>query len=80
MLAASIEGWDHAISREALVLMDLFDLEHTVNSKKPPKPHPGRPWKEKRAQQRMGNVAGRTPDEVRALLAAAREGRSLASG
>lgn len=46
MLAAAMEGWEHPISREALVLMDLFDLEHAVNSgKRKPKPHPGRPFR-----------------------------------
>lgn len=74
MLAAALEGWDHPISREALVLMDLFDLEHTVNTKKPPKPHPGRPWKDQGKKQRMGNVGRRTPEQVRELLTFDRTG------
>lgn len=73
-VASELEGWDHPISREALILMDLFDLDHKVAAgKKTPKPHPGRPWKN-RSVQRLGDVAGRTPDEVRAILASARAG------
>ncbi len=79
-IAAAVEKWEHPVTREALILMDVFDLEHAVNSKKTPKPHPGRPWKDKGAKRRMGNTGGRTPDEVRALLAAAREGRPLSLG
>lgn len=67
-IAAAIEGWDHPISREALVLMDLFDLEHSVNSKKTPKPHHGRPWASKGEVKRRGNAAGRTHEQVRQIL------------
>ena len=67
-LAASFEGWDHPISREALILMDLFDLEMAVNAgKKRPQPYP-RPWKQKRDVQRFGNTAGRSRAEVVAIL------------
>lgn len=72
MLAAAIEGWDHPISREALAALDLFDLMVQVNSdpKKPkPKPHHGRPWKFDDVERtRRGNAAGRTPEQVKALL------------
>lgn len=68
-LAASFEGWDHPISREALILMDLFDLDMAVNAgKKKPKPHPGRPWKQKGDVQRYGNAGGRTREQVVAIL------------
>lgn len=61
-VAAAIEGWTHATSREALVLMDLFDLEHRVNSKRPPAPHPGRPGARtnRRTGSRIGNPGKRT--------------------
>lgn len=75
MLAAALEGWEHPVSREALVAMDLFDLMHTVNSKKTPKPHPGRPGKPERDKQRMGKTGGRSPEQVKAILAAMRDGR-----
>lgn len=41
-LAASLNGWKHPASREALVLMDLFDAFTKANFKRP-KPYP-RPW------------------------------------
>lgn len=69
-LAAALEGWDHPITREALILMDLFDLEHAVNAKKKPKPHPGRPWSrdDEPATRQRGDAAGRSPEEMKALL------------
>lgn len=77
MLAAAMEGWDHPISREALALMDLFDLDMAVNSgKKKPKPHPGRPWKPTgKTTQRHGDVGGRSRAEVVEILNA--HGHSL---
>lgn len=67
-IAAALEGWTNPISREALLLMDVFDLEHAVNSKRTPKPHPGRPWDTKGHQERHGDAAGRTNEEVMALV------------
>ena len=43
-VASALAGWDHPVSRDSLVLMDLFDLTHTVNSKRRPTPYP-RPWR-----------------------------------
>jgi hypothetical protein len=40
---ASIAGWNHPVTREAMVLMDLYDLQHASKSKRRPKPYP-RPW------------------------------------
>ena len=80
MTAASFEGWDYPITQETIVLADLFDLEHLVNSnpKRPrPKPHSIRPFKVA-AMQKMGNVGDRTPQEVRAILEDARRGRVAA--
>jgi hypothetical protein len=72
-IAAALEGWDHPISREALLLADLYDLNAAINSpkNKRPKPHPMRPWKN-RDVQRRGNTGGRTRAQVEAILAAAR--------
>lgn len=43
-VAAAVAGWEHPLTREALVLMDLFDLQHlAANPKRKPKPYP-RPW------------------------------------
>ena len=66
-VAASLEGWEFPISREAVYLLDLFDLEHAKASKKA-KPHEGRPWKRKGETRRRGSAAGRTPAEVKAIL------------
>lgn len=68
-IAAAMEGWTHPVSREALILMDLFDLELTINSKRKPKPHPGRPWtQDGPTRERKGNVAGRSRAEVVEIL------------
>jgi len=69
MLAAAMEGWDHPISREALILMDQFDLDMAVNAgKKKPKPYP-RPWKTSdKTTQRHGNAGGRSRAEVARIL------------
>ena len=77
---AAITGWSHPISREALILMDLFDLDMataTAGSKgRKPKPHPGRPWKPSdKTTKRHGDVAGRSRAEVVAILNA--HGHSL---
>lgn len=71
MIAAALEGWDHPISRESLILMDQFDLDVRVatGGKGNPKPHPMRPGKQDdRTRERKGNVAGRSRAEVIAIL------------
>lgn len=72
-LFAAVQGWKFAISREALALLDLYDLTHRANSEKRPKPHPGRPW----AVDKTRRVAKPSipQDQVRAALAAAGHGR-----
>lgn len=71
-LFASVAGWDYPMSREALLLADIFDLDHMVNSdpkKGRPKPHSMRPMKqEQREVTRIGNAGGRSRDEVVAFL------------
>lgn len=76
-IAAALEGWDYPITREALLLADLYDLEVAVNTPKGkrPEPHPIRPFKSK-STKRMGNVGGRSREEVEALLASARSGQA----
>lgn len=74
-IAAALQGWDHPISREALILMDLFDLDHQVAAgKRSVQPHPGRP-KKPSATNRIGDAGGRTPEQVAAILRAAAAGR-----
>lgn len=66
-----VQTWEHPISREALVLMDLFDLLHVAHTHKTQEPHGGRP-KSARDLRRMagqhGDHAGRTPAQIMALL------------
>lgn len=69
--AAALEGWDHPISREALILMDQFDLDVQINSdpKKGKPPRYRRPFPvEDKQRQRFGNTGGRTRAEVVEIL------------
>lgn len=67
-LAAALAGWDHPISREALILMDHYDLDRGVAGDKRWKGYP-RPWKTSdKTTQRHGNAAGRSRAEVAAIL------------
>ena len=77
MIAAAFEGWDHPISREALVLMDLYDLDMQVaTGGKVRDKHQGRPWRsDDRQRTRKGNAAGRSMAEIRDILNA--HGHSL---
>lgn len=72
MVAAAAEGWSHPISREALALLDLYDLTMAANSsgKGPkPKPHSGRPFDTSgKKTQQYGNTGGRSRAEVVAIL------------
>lgn len=73
-ISAAVRGWDHPISREALIMMDQYDLSHAVAAGgKRVKGHPGRPVADVQPT-RIGDAGGRTPAEVRAILAAARRG------
>lgn len=66
---AAVEGWDYGVSREALILLDLFDLEYAKAGVKNRKPHPMRPGKpDEKAVKHRGDRAGRTNDQVLALV------------
>lgn len=67
-LAAAVEGWDYGMTRESLLLLDLFDLEHAKAGVKNPKPHWMRPGKPQQNSQRHGNRAGRSNSAVLALV------------
>lgn len=67
-IASSIAGWQHPVSREALVLFDLFDVQHMSKAKKRPAPYP-RPWL---ASERKRIGRGMAREQLRALLDAAR--------
>ena len=70
-IAAALEGWGHPISREALILMDQYDLEVQINSdpkKGKPKRYP-RPFPiDDRDVKRYGDAGGRSREEVVAIL------------
>lgn len=65
--AAAIEGWDHPISREALILMDQYDLDRQVAGDKRWKGYE-RPWKRKGDVKHHGNAGGRSRAEVVAIF------------
>jgi hypothetical protein len=67
-LAAALAGWSHPMSREAMILADLFDVQLASKSKKKPQPYP-RPWVKKgMASKRHGDTAGRSRADVVAIL------------
>lgn len=67
-LAAALAGWSHPMSREALILADLFDVQHMSKAKKRPAPYP-RPWATDGATKtRKGNAGGRSRAEVVDIL------------
>lgn len=75
-VGAAVAGWDYPTTHAALILADLFDLHHTVNTKQRPAPHPLRPFSlTDQSRRRVGNVGGRTTGQVVTILADARAGR-----
>lgn len=66
---ASLNNWAHPLTHEALVLMDLFDLQHRSKTKKTPRPYP-RPWTA-RTIRRTAPDARLTQEEIVAALRAA---------
>ena len=71
-IASALEGWDYPISREALAILDLYDVTVLANSdtkKGRPKPHGGRPFKlNDRQERKFGDTGGRTRAEVAEIL------------
>lgn len=67
-IAAATHNWSHPVSREALVLADLFDLQHASKAKRRPSPYP-RPWV---ASERKRRGRGMPREELEALLEATR--------
>lgn len=49
-LQSAYAGWKYPVSHEWMLLAELFDLEHQVNSKKKVKPLP-RPWPSQNAKR-----------------------------
>jgi hypothetical protein len=59
-------GWPYPFTRLEAMAADIYDAaaHHTY---KRPKPYP-RPWKATGEKIRRGDAAGRTPDQVKAIL------------
>lgn len=74
-ISTALAGWDYPLSRDAMALMDLYDLSHTIawarggRKGKEPERYP-RPWRTAEADgvQRLGNTEGRSRAEVVAYL------------
>ena len=64
-VAVALAGWDYPISREAIVLMDLYDLQHQSKAKRKPKPYP-RPWPDR--ERRTFGRTSMSREELRAIL------------
>jgi len=62
---ASKSGWKYPVSQEWMLLAELFDLTHQVNSKNKVKPLV-RPWPDPKAQ-RLGNAKHSRADILRNL-------------
>ena len=73
-VGAALAGWDHPASREALILMDLYDAFTAANFKRA-KPYP-RPWPD-RDKKRTKPGEGITQDQIIAALRAAGHTKAL---
>lgn len=70
-VAAALAGWRHPWSQEAIILADLYDLQHQkAAGKKRVKPRP-RPWDKKPERRRMVPDPSLTQEEIVAALRAA---------
>lgn len=72
-IGATLAGWDHPTSREALILMDAYDLSARVaaGGRRKTKPYP-RPWPDK-SKRTFGAGRGMPIEQMRALLDAQRD-------
>ena len=68
-VAAALGEWDHPTSYEALILADLYDLQHQTKSKRKVKPYP-RPFGSAR-RKKVKPSASLTQDQIVAALRSA---------
>lgn len=68
-IGAALAGWANPVSREAMVLMDLYDLQHMSKASRKPKPYP-RPWQGRKTQRAKPDDS-LTQEEIIAALRAA---------
>jgi hypothetical protein len=63
---ASISGWDHPLSYEAITLRDMYDMQLQLKSRRKIKPYP-RPWSN--AGKKFGaSNSGRSAEQMLAIL------------
>lgn len=68
-IAAAEEGWPYPVSRESVVLMDLYDLTHQIAAgRQVIKTYP-RPWPDANKSVLGGKPHGLSQETVLALLA-----------
>lgn len=68
-IATAIEEWEYPLSREAAILADMWDLSYAKAGAKKRERYP-RPFKTAGKVQKWGDAAGRSRDEIVAILAA----------
>lgn len=68
-ICAALQKWDYPMSREALILAGIYDIQHASKSKRRPDPFP-RPWPDH--NKRTFGKTRMTVDRLREVLAAAR--------
>lgn len=70
-IASTLEGWEYPVSREALILMDHYDLDRALNHdpKKGKADRYPRPYEvDDRQRRKYGNTGGRTRAEIVEIL------------
>lgn len=68
MVCAAMEGWAYPFPREAIILADLYDLQHARTGAKNRRPYP-RPYPEGKVRVRMKPRASVSQEQIRAALA-----------
>lgn len=63
-VAASVAGWQHPETREALILKDAFDLAHAQAARRKPDPYP----RGYDVPKRRGDNVSLPKDQLKALL------------
>lgn len=75
-VCVALNDWDYPLSREAITLADLFDLQHLSKAKRKPQPY-ARPWQDGR--RRFGRTS-LTPAQLRRILDTHRQGGQAPHG
>lgn len=65
-VGAALAEWAYPLSREAIALVDLYDLQHTSKAKRKPKPYP-RPMPERTVRRHQPDATMTQADVIAAL-------------